>query len=68
MKLVAKKVDAFNSTLAKLKELKAYDKEHVVLPKANLTLVKPELKLQFLKPTKTALKVRMRDGDGWKGA
>ena len=55
MEVMASKAKAFN--LTKLQKLKAYEKEHPALPKANLTLAKPVLAVQFLKPNKTALKV-----------
>jgi hypothetical protein len=55
MEKVAGKVKAVN--VSKLKALKEYDMGHPVLPKANLTLVKPVLKLDFKKPNKTAVKV-----------
>ena len=56
---MASKAKAFN--LTKLQKLKAYKKEHPALPKANLTLAKPVLAVQFLKPNKTALKVCERE-------
>lgn len=46
---------AFN--LSKLAELKKYEKSVPMIPKMNLTLVKPEFHVSINKPNKTALKV-----------
>jgi hypothetical protein len=62
MDKVASSVKAVN--LTKLKALKEYDAMHPMLPKANLTVAKPVLKLDFLKPNKTAVKVGVCVGKG----
>jgi hypothetical protein len=60
MDMLSAKLKAFN--LTKLKAMKDYEHEHAASPKANLTLVKPVLQLDILKPNKTALKVRKSCG------
>ena len=63
-------VEAFNATLAKLKELKTYEKMHDPLPKANLTLAAPKVHFEFLKPNKVregAERERERERDEGEG-